>query len=119
MKREDDQQLWDLLGRAQRVSVSPFFARNVVRKIRERSERFHRLRIWLTPGRLAPVAGLAIAIVAAVLALHQPASQKAMEGAPDVIANIDPQDYDVVADLDELLTADENNLWDDDDTQTL
>jgi len=119
MKREDDQQLWDLLGRAQRVRVSPFFARNVVRKIRERPERFHRLRIWLTPGRLAPVAGLAIAIIAAGLALHQPTSQNAAERAPDVIANIDPQDYDVVADLDELLTVEENNLWNDDDTQTL
>jgi DNA primase len=119
MKREDDQQLWDLLGRAQRVEVSPFFARNIVRKIRERPKWFDRLPIWLTPGRLAPVAGLAIAIIAAVLALHQPASQHAAESAPDVIANIDPQDYDVVADLDELLTTDENNLWDDDDTQTL
>jgi hypothetical protein len=35
-----------------------------------------------------------------------------------VIAKIDPQDYDVVADLDELLVTDESNLWDD-DTQTL
>jgi hypothetical protein len=119
MKREDDQHLWDLLGRAQRVQVSPFFARNVVRKTRERPERFRRLSIWLTPGRLAPVAGLAIAIIAAALAMHQPTSRNATESAPDVIANIDPQDYDVVADLDELLTADENNLWDDDDTQTL
>ena len=37
---------------------------------------------------------------------------------PDIIAAIDPQDYDVIADLDELLTTDENNLWDE-DTQTL
>jgi hypothetical protein len=35
-----------------------------------------------------------------------------------VIVRIDPQDYDVVADLDELLATDETSLWDD-DTQTL
>ena len=37
----------------------------------------------------------------------------------DEAVKIDPQDYDVVADLDELLVTDENSLWDDDDTQTL
>ena len=41
------------------------------------------------------------------------------DNPPDVIVKIDPQDYDVVADLDELLATDESNLWDDDDTQTL
>src|SRR5438132_11623198 len=40
------------------------------------------------------------------------------DSAPDVIAAIDPQDYDVVADLDELLVTDESSLWDE-DTQTL
>jgi hypothetical protein len=35
-----------------------------------------------------------------------------------VVASIDPQDYDVVADLDELLVTDESNLWED-DAQTL
>jgi hypothetical protein len=39
-------------------------------------------------------------------------SQKTSEGQPDVVAKIDPQDYEVVADLDELLVLDENSLWD-------
>ena len=29
----------------------------------------------------------------------------------DVVAKIDPQDYDVVADLDELIAWDENSVW--------
>jgi hypothetical protein len=29
-----------------------------------------------------------------------------------VVAKIDPQDYDVVADLDELIAWDENSVWD-------
>jgi hypothetical protein len=118
MKREDDQKLWDLLDQARPVELSPFFARNIVRKIRERPARFERLRAWLSLRRLVPAAAVAAAVIAAVVALHQPASRNSQESAPEVIAAIDPQDYDVVADLDELLVTDESNLWDD-DTQTL
>ena len=118
MKREDDQQLWDLLGQAQPAELSPFFARNVVREIRAHPGRFEQLRSWLFPRILVPVAGLAVAVVAAMLVMHQPAPRNSVESAPDAIAAIDPQDYDVVADLDELLVTDESNLWDD-DAQTL
>jgi hypothetical protein len=118
MKREDDQQLWDLLGRGPEPELSPFFARNVVRKIRERPARFERLRGWLTLRKLVPAMGLAVAVIAAIVAMHQPAPRNPAESAPDVVAKIDPQDYDVVADLDELLATDESSLWDD-DTQTL
>jgi hypothetical protein len=118
MKREDDQQLWDLLGHASQTKLSPFFARNVLRKIRERPRRFEWLRSWLTLRKLVPAASLVVAVMAAFLALHQPVPQNRTEGEPDVIAKIDPQDYDVVADLDELLSTDESSLWDE-DTQTL
>ena len=118
MKREDDQQLWDLLGQARSTEVSPFFARNVVRTIRERPQPFERLRRWLSPRKLIPATGLAVAVVAAMLMMHRPASLTPADDTPDVIVAIDPQDYDVIADLDELMAADENNLWDD-DTQTL
>jgi hypothetical protein len=118
MKREDDQQLWDLLGQARPAEVSPFFARNVVRRIRERSGRFEWLRGWLRPRILIPATGLAVVVITAMLAIHRPAAVNPAEKVPDVIASIDPQDYDVVADLDALMAADENNLWDD-DAQTL
>jgi len=119
MKREDDQQLWDLLGQTTQRQLSPFFARNVVRRIREQPpDRFERLRSWLTPRKLVPVTGLVVAVIAVILATHQPATRNPADSAPDVIAAIDPQDYDVVADLDELLATDENSLWDE-DTQTL
>jgi hypothetical protein len=119
MKREDDQQLWDLLGQTTQRQLSPFFARNVVRRIREQPpDRFERLRSWLTLRKLVPVTGLVVAVIAVILATHQPATRNQADSAPDVIAAIDPQDYDVVADLDELLATDENSLWDE-DTQTL
>ncbi|HST29532.1 MAG TPA: hypothetical protein VLK27_01690 [Chthoniobacterales bacterium] len=118
MKREDDQQLWDLLGQASAPELSPFFSRNVVRTVRQRSQQFESLRSWFGLRRLVPITGLAVALIAAIMAFHHPAIQKSAGNAPDVIAQIDPQDYDVVADLDELLVNDESNLWDD-DTQTL
>jgi hypothetical protein len=118
MKREDDQQLWDLLGKASEPKLSPFFARNVVRTVRHRPQAFGWLAALVNARRLVPAASLAAAIVAAMLAIHHPAVQKTANSTPDVIAKIDPQDYDVVADLDELLVTDESSLWDD-DTQTL
>jgi len=118
MKREDDQQLWDLLGQARPTEVSPFFARNLVRTIRQHPRRAEWLRGWLSPRKLIPATALAVAVIAAILTIHRPTLVNPTDGVPDVIAAIDPQDYDVVADLDELMAADENNLWDD-DTQTL
>ena len=118
MKREDDQQLWDLLGQTTPRQLSPFFARNVVRRIREHPARFEWLHVWLGPRRLLPAMGVAVAVIATILAFHQPAGRNSADSPPDVIVKIDPQDYDVVADLDDLLATDESNLWDD-DTQTL
>ncbi len=93
MEREDDQELWDFLGRTAEPRLSPFFARNVLRKIRQGASRF----------------GLVIGMA---IATRHPVPQKSPESAPDVVAKIDPQDYDVVADLDELIAWDENSLWD-------
>jgi hypothetical protein len=118
MKREDDQRLWDLLGQARPADVSSFFARNVVRTIRQRPEGVERLRRWFSPRKLIPATALAATLVAAMLIMHRPASLNPADHVPDVVATIDPQDYDVVADLDELTAGDETNLWDD-DTQTL
>ena len=55
---------------------------------------------------------MAIALVVATIATHHPVSQKSSESEPDVVAKIDPQDYEVVADLDDLLAVDEGSLWD-------
>lgn len=118
MKREDDQQLWDLLGQASEPKLSPFFARNVLRAVRQRPGWLGWAGGWLAPRKLVPITGLAVAIVAAIITFHHPAIRKSADSTPDVIAQIDPQDYEVVADLDELLVTDESNLWDD-DTQTL
>jgi uncharacterized membrane protein YvbJ len=112
MKREDDQELWDILGHAAEPGLSPFFARNVLRRIRQKSGRFEWMRKSFSLRRLIPASALAIAVIGTIIATHHSVLQQSPESEPDVVAKIDPQDYEVVADLDELLVLDENNLWD-------
>ena len=50
MRREDDQELWDLLGKSATPEVSPFFARNVVRQVREQQNERASLLIVRTCG---------------------------------------------------------------------
>ncbi|HEX8280565.1 MAG TPA: hypothetical protein VF551_04250 [Chthoniobacterales bacterium] len=114
MKREDDHELWDLLGRAEAPAVSPFFARNVVRQIRQESSWRGTLIGWLRPRILVPSAALALVAALAALSLDRPATDVAVtDDPPDALAVVDPQDYEVVADLDDLLAVEDDNLWDD------
>jgi hypothetical protein len=112
MERKDDQELWDLLGRSAEPNFSPFFARNVLRKVRSRAGRVERAKQWLSLRRLIAASAVAVVVIGMAIATHHPVSQTAPGSEADVVTKIDPQDYDVVADLDELLALDETNLWD-------
>ena len=116
MKREEDQELWDLLGRAEAPALSPFFARNVVRQVRQEPDWRENMRRWLSLRRLIPAAAVALAIFATTLSVRVPSASD--ENVPDTVARLDPQDYEVVADLDVLIAMEEDGLWDD-DTPTL
>jgi hypothetical protein len=110
MKRDDDPKLWDLLGQASEPKISPFFARNVLREIRKPSD-WATLRGWLTPRRLIPALGGAAALIAVVfLRMHTSVAPLAPS---DTLANVEAQDYEVMADLDDLLASDDNNSLDD------
>ena len=113
MEPEDDKQLWDVLGRVPGPTLSPFFARNVVRQIRQKSTRFERARNWFSLRRLVAASAVAIVVVGMAIATHHPTSKTASAKDLDVVAKVDPQDYDVVADLDELIAWDENTVWED------
>ena len=111
MKRDDDQELWDLLGHAAEPKISPFFARNVLREVRQPDNRTT-LRGWLNLRRLIPAAGVAAALVAAVfLRMHMSVAPLAGPSS-GALANVDAQDYEVIADLDDLLASDDNNSLD-------
>jgi hypothetical protein len=110
MNREDDEQLWDLLGAARRPEESPFCARNVLRRVREEGQASRSL--WLSWRRLIPVSGI-VAATAAIFIAYTFTFRPSPGSDDDTIARIDAQDYEVVADLDDLLASDENSLWDD------
>ena len=111
MDREDDKELWDILGRVPEPTLSPFFARNVVRSVREDATRFGWMRSWFNWWRLAAASAVVIVVVGIAVATHHPVSQTTAANDSDVVAKIDPQDYDVVVDLDELIAWDENSVW--------
>ncbi len=114
MDREDDKKLWDILGQVPEPTLSPFFARNVVRSVRNRTTRFERMRHWLSWRRLVAASAVAIVLVGMAIATHRPVSEiTTARPEADVVAKVDPQDYDVVADLDELIAWDENSVWED------
>ena len=116
MEPQDDKELWDVLGRLPEPTVSPFFARNVLREIRQKPGYFERVRNWFSVRKVigaSAVTAVTAAVAALALFTHYPGPRTTSSTDSDVVARVDPQDYDVVADLDELIAWDENSVWDD------
>jgi len=111
MEPEDDKELWNVLDRLPEPTLSPFFARNVLREIRQGPARFDRVRKWFSGRRLVGASAVAAVVVTLALVAHYPGPRSASSSDLDVVAKVDPQDYDVVADLDELIAWDENSVW--------
>jgi hypothetical protein len=109
MKRDDDQQLWDLLGQAEEPKISPFFARNVLREIRQPDKRTT-LRGWFNLRRLIPATGLAAALAVAIFLGMHPSVAPVTDPSPEMVANAEAQDYEVITDLDDLLASDDSSL---------
>jgi hypothetical protein len=112
MEPHDDKELWDFLGRLPQPALSPFFARNVLRKIRQEPALFERLGNWFSVWRLVGASAVAALVIGLALVTQHPGPQTASSSDSDVVTRIDPQDYDVVADLDALIAWDENSVWD-------
>ena len=109
MNREDDDKLWDLLGRSPEPKVSPFFARNVLREIRE-SESKSRVGGWLQ--WLVPAAGVAVAIIAALFLRVQTPDPSLSDPRAETLTFIEAQDSELIADLDDLIEPDDSFSWD-------
>jgi len=112
MERQDDKEFWDILGRVRETRLSPFFARNVLRRIRQEATPLERARNWFSLRRLVAASAVAVIAVGMAIATHHTVPQTASPNDTDVVAKVDPQDYDVVADLDELIAWDENSVRD-------
>ena len=110
MNREDDPELWDLLGHSAEPKVSPFFARNVLRETRKLGA--GKGREWLGLRRLLPITGLAMALIAVLFLRMQTPSVPVEEPEFDTFANVAPQDYEVVGDLNDVMASDDNTMLD-------
>src|SRR5204862_6192866 len=108
MKRDDDQELWDLLGQAAEPKISPYFARNVLREVRKAND-WTTFRGWLNPRRLIPVVGMAGVMIAVFLVRLHTSVAPLADSSSDTRASVDAIDYEVVSDLDDLLASDDNN----------
>jgi hypothetical protein len=111
MNRQEDEKLWDLLGHSREPAASPFFARNVLRKIRE-AQGETTPRRWFSLRWLAPAAGVAVAIMATLLLRVQVPKAVGPEMQGDKIV-LSEADGELLADVDDLLVDDDGSLEDD------
>jgi len=107
MKREDDEKLWDLLGHSAEPKVSPFFARNILRTIREARGEAAPRRWWI-PQWLVPVAGVAVVVVAALTFPNHLVERDRPQTSAEVVTVAESQDNDLLADLDDLVGSEES-----------
>ncbi|MBV9008469.1 MAG: hypothetical protein JO354_04780 [Verrucomicrobia bacterium] len=128
MDRDEDPQLWDLLGHSAVPRPSPLFARNVLRAVRNEPSRASTIASWFQVRWLVPGFSAVAAIVVALFTLHTlrhhpqaaPVQQIAMArqsatpwGQQIVSANI--TDPDLATDLEVLAGPDDDS----DDTASL
>jgi anti-sigma-K factor RskA len=122
MNADDNDKLWELLGKARKPEVSPFFSRNVLRTLRQEEEAqprmgrafFSKLRRWAWRTAIASVCAVAalIAVFPNTIVRHHHAAPVETGIATQVADN--PADYEVVKHLDELVADEESSVWLDD-----
>jgi hypothetical protein len=113
MNENENDPLWQLLGKAKQPVASPFFARNVVRAVRHQEQSRRQPWVWL---RWTWRVGLTGAFAALVFGFVGPAHFKRASEPQNLITQqiVESPDYDAIKDLDELLAHEESSLWLDD-----
>jgi hypothetical protein len=101
MERQDDPQLWDLLGRSKTPEPSPFFARNVLRAVREERSPRNGIASWFQLRRLIPSFSALAAVVIAVFTFqtlhHHRPTRTGNEIASAEMADAEATDFDVLS----------------------
>jgi hypothetical protein len=122
MNADDNDKLWELLGKARQPSVSPFFSRNILRAVRPDTQEEnaippsflfrlgHSLRRWtwqlVIAGTCAVAALITIAPGTFVRHHHNAPVQAGI--SRQILGN---PDYEVIKHLDELVADEESSLW--------
>lgn len=126
--REPHDELWELLGKARPPKVSPFFARNVLRQVREQKEAdtgFLTRVLHLFRRPVLAGAALAVVLSAGVLMWRSSTGPETLAVVPDAKESqpvaqelVSSPDYEVIIQLDELLAYEKNSVWIEDDNST-
>jgi anti-sigma-K factor RskA len=112
MNFEEHDELWELLGKARTTKASPFFARNILRSIREAGPERPGFVVWLRARwKFATLAVSAVAFAAVVAGVKVERAER-----PDPLLVLAGQvsaspDYQVINHLDELLDSEQNSVW--------
>ena len=140
MDPREDEALWTLLGRARRTDASPYFARRVLREVTLAAENdarrggwLERLRgVWRRPRAAVWSGAVAVAAfwLSVVLTTNTPGTggaslpakrAVAVQTAPAAGAEVvdtpevaSADDVEVIADLDNMISREENRLWTED-----
>jgi hypothetical protein len=105
---DERDKLWEIMGRAKKPVVPPFFAAKVIRKVHESSPAptiwEWLLQQWRLSGALAAMALLVIGFTLN----HWREEARDTAVAQQVATS---PDYEVVANLDELVAYQENSIW--------
>jgi hypothetical protein len=107
MEREDDPQLWDLLRHSRTPEPSPFFARNILRAVREQDSAPVRISSWFRLRHLIPSFSALAAIVIAAFTLHTLHRNQSVETGSNQIASTEVGEAELATDLD-VLTGDDD-----------
>ncbi len=111
---DDNDDLWKLLGKARPAAVSPFFARNVVREVREMRQESH--GVFATLRRhwqfTTAAAALCVAAVTASQFIGSDSQDRQVDSLMAITEQVsDGPDFYVINDLDDLLASEESSVW--------
>ncbi len=113
MNNEDQDDLWQLLGRAKSPEASPFFSRNVLRAIREEEQEKPGFFLWLRRHWQVAAISTCSVVIAASFAFVQHSTRSHQPDAVLALAHevsVSP-DYQVISNLDELIDSERNSIW--------
>jgi hypothetical protein len=115
MKDDENDDLWEFLGKAREPKVSSFFTANVMRRIREEEAQpkgFAAVVEWLRKKWFIPataaafgVALMAVAPERASVVFHEPTVDDM------ALAVAETSEFNMIAELDTLVAADHNAIW--------
>lgn len=114
MNHEEQDKLWELLGKARQPKASAFFAANVVRAARasaDSAEQKPGLLVWLRTKWYLPATAGACAALIAIFAHQKSVAPQPSSDPLEGIALAAAAAPEIPESLDSLLALDNNSIW--------